>query len=74
MKDFDFNKNTLHVGDLTYFLGEEDGKLHLKCRNNTNGDVWYIVAITESGRLFKHTSIGRNIGLSLDDAGRIINE
>lgn len=48
-----------------------DGQIDLKC-NETNGKDWYIARILKDGKLMLHYSIPKDIGLQVNENGRMV--
>lgn len=53
-------------------LIQEYGLTYLQARLDENHRWWYLIKITNEGKFFRESGIGEELGLKLDDIGRIV--
>jgi len=74
MRDFVYSDKRINRGDLIYYLEEDEveGRLDLKCKDIRSDTSWYIIGIEMNGKLLRHTGISSDLGLRLDETGKVI--
>ena len=58
---------------LEFYLEEDDGEISLNFED-PSGDVWELCALTKEGKLYPGEDLPDDIGLDVDDDGRIFIE